>query len=71
MISPDHFSSCRKGYSLDIYFTKPPSGPPWWLSGNESACIEKDSEDDGLIPGFEDPLEEEMATPFSILGHKE
>lgn len=34
------------------------SGPPRWLSGNESACIEEDSEDDGLIPGFEDPLDE-------------
>lgn len=57
----------QKGYSQDIYFTKPPSGPPRWLSGNESACIEEDSEDDGLIPGLRNPLDEEMATPSVFL----
>ena len=71
VIGKYYFSSCRKVYSLDIYFTKPPSGLPLWLSSKESACNEEDSEAEGLIPGFGRSLEEEMATHFSILGHKE
>ena len=35
-----------------------------WLNGNESIC---QAEDMGLIPGLEDPLEEEMATHSSVL----
>ena len=34
-------------------------GLPQWLSGKESACNVGDSGDPGLIPGLEDPLEEE------------
>ena len=34
-------------------------GLPRWLSGKESTCQCRDT---GLIPGQEDPLEEEMAT---------
>ena len=42
---------------------------PWWLSGEESACIAGDAD---LIPGkmWEDPLEEGMATHSSILAWK-
>ena len=39
-------------------------GLPWWLSGNESVC---QAGDKGLSLGWEDPLEEKMATHFSIL----
>ena len=35
--------------------------------GKESACHAGDTEDAGSIPGWEDPLEEGMATYFSIL----
>ena len=35
-----------------------PFGIPWWLSGKE---------DVGLIPGWKDPLEKEIAIRFSIL----
>ena len=35
--------------------------------GKESACNAGDTEDAGLIPGQEDPLEEGMATLSSIL----
>ena len=35
--------------------------------GKESACNAGDTEDAGLIPGQEDPLEEGMVTHFSIL----
>ena len=38
-----------------------PFGIPWWLSGKE---------DVGLIPGWKDPLEKEMATHSSILAWK-
>ena len=34
--------------------------------GKESSCNAGDTEDKGSIPGQEDPLEEEMATHFSI-----
>ena len=37
---------------------------PWWRSGKESTS---NAGDTGLIPGSEDPLEKEMATPSSIL----
>ena len=52
--------------SLDIMMIVYTSGLLWWLSGTESVC-------QGLIPrfgrslGWEDPLEEEMATHSSIL----
>ena len=36
----------------------------WWLSGKESACNVGDL---GFIPGWEDPLEEEMGTHSSFL----
>ena len=39
-------------------------GLPWWLSGKESVC---QAGDKGLSLGWEDPLEEKMATHFSIL----
>ena len=42
-------------------------GFPRWLSGKESACKAGDTH---LIPGGEDPLEEEMATHSSILTWK-
>ena len=40
---------------------------PWWLSGEESACNSGD-----LVQslGQEDPLEEGMATPSSILAQR-
>ena len=37
---------------------------PWWRSGKESTSTAGDT---GLILGSVDPLEKEMATPFSIL----
>ena len=40
---------------------------PQWLSGKESTCNAGDTEDVGLIPGSEDPLEEGMATHSCIL----
>ena len=41
------------------------SGLPWWLSGKESTC---QVEDLGIpSQGWEDALEEEMATHSSIL----
>ena len=39
-------------------------GLPWWLSGKERAY---NAGATGLILGLEDPLEEGMATYFSIL----
>ena len=42
-------------------------GLPWWLSGKESACNAGDVGDVGLIPGWADPLREEMVTHSSIL----
>ena len=41
--------------------------PYWWLSSKESACSAGDS---GSILGWEDLLEEEMATHYSILDWK-
>ena len=41
-----------------------PNGAPWWLSGKESACQCRRQVQTG---GWEDPLEEEMATHSSIL----
>ena len=38
-------------------------GLPWWLSGKESPCNAGDA---SLIPGQKDPMEEDMATHFSI-----
>ena len=42
-------------------------GLPQWLSGKESACNAGATGDARLTPGFEDPLEEGMATHSSIL----
>ena len=39
-------------------------GLPWCSDGEESTCSEGDL---GLIPSWEDPLEEGMATDSSIL----
>ena len=39
-------------------------GLPRWLSSKESSA---NAEDVGIIPGWEDPLDEEMATHFSLL----
>ena len=38
-----------------------------WLSGKESTCSAGATGGWGLIPGWEDPLEEGMATHSSIL----
>ena len=40
---------------------------PTWLNGKESTCS---ADSMGLVPGWEDPLEKEMATHFSILAWK-
>ena len=40
---------------------------PRWLSGKESPLKARDTGDASLIPGLEDPLEEEMTTHSSIL----
>ena len=39
-------------------------GTSWWLKSKESAC---NAGDPGSIPGWEDPLEKEMATHSGIL----
>ena len=41
-----------------------------WLRDEKSACNAGDTGDLGLIPGWEEPLEEEMATHSSILARK-
>ena len=43
------------------------SGLPTWCSGKESISSAGDVRDVSLIPGWEGPLEEEMATHSSIL----
>ena len=42
-------------------------GLPWSLSGKESACNAENAGDTGSIPGWEDPLEEGMASHSNIL----
>ena len=42
------------------------NGLPWWLSSKEPACQGKEMQVRSL--GWENPLEEEMATHSSILG---
>ena len=42
-------------------------GLPWWLSGKESAASVGDHKRSVWSLGWEDPLEEEMATWYSIL----
>ena len=42
-------------------------GLPWWLRGEEAACSVGAAGDMGSILGSEDPVEEGMATHFSIL----
>ena len=42
-------------------------GFPGGTNGKEPACQCGDIKDTGLIPGWEDPLEEGMATNSSIL----
>ena len=46
------------------------SGFPQWLSSKQSACNAGDTEMQVQSLGREDPLEEEMATPSSILARK-
>ena len=41
-----------------------------WLSGKEAACNAGDTGDTDLIPGWEDPREEEMTTHSAILAEK-
>ena len=42
--------------------------PPMWLSNKEFACqCKRDTGDAGLTPVWEDPLEKEVPTHFSIL----
>ena len=41
-------------------------GLPQWLSSKESACNAGDKETPVQSLGWEDPLEEEMATRYSI-----
>ena len=43
---------------------------PWWLRDKESACNAGVIGDTGLILGWEDPLEEGMATHSSIVAWK-
>ena len=43
-------------------------GLPWWLSGKEPSFKQETQEMQVLSLGQEDPLEEEMASHFSILG---
>ena len=42
-------------------------GASQWLSGKESACSAGAAGNTGSIPGWEDPLEWDMATHSSIL----
>ena len=51
--------------SLSIY-----PGPPRWLSGKESACNAGEAGHVGSVPGWEDPLEQEMAIHCSLLARK-
>ena len=59
-----------------MILTKMSKGPPQWVSGQESACNAGDTGNTGLITGlgrslgWEDPLEEEMATHSSIHARK-
>ena len=46
------------------------AGLPQWLRGKESTCNVQDAGDMGLIPGWEHPLQEVMATHSSILARK-
>ena len=53
-------------YFRSVTFTK---GLPWWFSGKES-CSAGDVEMGVWLLGWEDPLEEEMASHSSFcLGH--
>ena len=42
-------------------------GLPWWFSGKESACNVGATRNMSWILGWQDPLEEGMATHSSIL----
>ena len=42
-------------------------GLPWWFSGKESACNVGATRNMSWILGWQDPLEEGMATHISIL----
>ena len=54
---------------LDLSQCEPYLGLSLWLGGKEPACSAGDIEDSGSIQslGWEDPLEERMATHSSIL----
>ena len=43
---------------------------PRWLSGKGSTCQYRDCRRHELIPGWKDPLEEEIVTHSSILARK-
>ena len=43
------------------------NGLAWWLSGKQSICSGGDTGDLGSIPGWEDPLEEAVATTPGFL----
>ena len=45
-------------------------GLPQWLRCKESACNAGDVRDTGSIPGWEDPLKEEVATTPVLLPGK-
>ena len=66
-----HISRIADSHSFISSFLRNPhtviQGLPWWLSGKESACSAGDTGDMGSILGWEDPLEEGMATHSSIL----
>ena len=38
----------------------------WWFSNKESACNAGDTGDIASVPGWKDPLEEDMATHSSV-----
>ena len=62
-IHNSHNIPLRKKGIIIIVYTAIFKGLPWWLSGKESCC----NAGDASSLGWEDPLEEGMATHSSIL----
>ena len=60
---------CQESQEIQhfLIWSKHTWGLPLWFSGKETACSARDTGDTGLIPGWEDPLEEGMATHCSVL----
>ena len=56
--------------AIEYKETRRDEGLPWWLSSKESTCNAGDAGDMGSIPGWEDPLEKEMATTSVFLPGK-